>query len=508
MSDVDLSSFVINAGLASADLVAAVSSPPSFTRAIDGASTLTVEVSDHSRTLLSNPAIQGRVYATYLGFRYELVAVGKSGDRITLTFEDSLIAALRRVTTWDAIPASSVSRSEIVRRFTRQANVSALIQPGMEAIYNSAVEAGDGSSTAWELLTGLATDINLRCFSDGFNLHFGSDDWLVNLTAPLTIREFTGPVHVIDFELDAGKPVSTATVTVDAESWALYAGKGVTVEGTGWADGQWIVSGFEREATSIRGRLDLERKQFVLTEPPPTDTATSDEGEIGNLPTESSQDISADLARLRQCESGGNYKTNTGNGFYGAYQFDLRTWQGLGYTGRPDQASPATQDKAASKLYQSRGWKPWPACSKKLGLVDKRNSTPASVVASGSGGGKNAQFADAAVKAAGSKPYVWGAKGPSSFDCSGLVQYVSRQLGKTLGAPSASQAKAVPTKISVQQALNTKGALLFRIGGGETNHVAISLGDGRTVEARGKAYGCGVFGGANGRKWTSGGLLF
>jgi hypothetical protein len=75
-----------------------------------------------------------------------------------------------------------------------------------------------------------------------------------------------------------------------------------------------------------------------------------------------------DFARLRQCESGGNYAINTGNGFYGAYQFDRGTWNGLGYPGRADQAAPATQDAAAAKLQSQRGWSPWPACSRKLGL--------------------------------------------------------------------------------------------------------------------------------------------
>jgi hypothetical protein len=75
-----------------------------------------------------------------------------------------------------------------------------------------------------------------------------------------------------------------------------------------------------------------------------------------------------DFARLRQCESGGNYSINTGNGFYGAYQFDLRTWHGLGYSGQPNNAAPATQDAAARELQAQRGWQPWPACSRKLGL--------------------------------------------------------------------------------------------------------------------------------------------
>ena len=75
-----------------------------------------------------------------------------------------------------------------------------------------------------------------------------------------------------------------------------------------------------------------------------------------------------DFARLRACESGGNYRINTGNGYYGAYQFDLATWRSVGFSGRPDLASRATQDEAARRLQAARGWSPWPACSRKLAL--------------------------------------------------------------------------------------------------------------------------------------------
>jgi hypothetical protein len=78
--------------------------------------------------------------------------------------------------------------------------------------------------------------------------------------------------------------------------------------------------------------------------------------------------LADDFAALRQCESGGNYSINTGNGYYGAYQFDLGTWRSVGGSGYPNQASPATQDALAYRLYQERGWSPWPACSARLGL--------------------------------------------------------------------------------------------------------------------------------------------
>jgi len=74
------------------------------------------------------------------------------------------------------------------------------------------------------------------------------------------------------------------------------------------------------------------------------------------------------FAALADCESGGNYSINTGNGYYGAYQFSLSTWQGLGYGGYPHQASPAVQDQAARELQALYGWGQWPGCSWYLGL--------------------------------------------------------------------------------------------------------------------------------------------
>jgi uncharacterized protein YabE (DUF348 family) len=74
------------------------------------------------------------------------------------------------------------------------------------------------------------------------------------------------------------------------------------------------------------------------------------------------------LARLRSCE--GSYTSNTGNGYYGAYQFDIQTWGG--YSGYPNAAAapPAVQDEKAWLTYQRRGWSPWPSCSRSQGLQD------------------------------------------------------------------------------------------------------------------------------------------
>lgn len=96
-----------------------------------------------------------------------------------------------------------------------------------------------------------------------------------------------------------------------------------------------------------------------------------------------------------------------------------------------------------------------------------------------------------------------------SWDCSELVQVKLNELGIPMVDGSANQMRWCQARgnlISVEQAINTPGALLFRTPGGKPGHVAVSLGDGRTIEARGSAYGTGVFS-ARGRTWTHGGLI-
>lgn len=73
-------------------------------------------------------------------------------------------------------------------------------------------------------------------------------------------------------------------------------------------------------------------------------------------------------AKLAQCESGGRPGTNTGNGYYGMYQFSLPTWRSVGGTGLPSDASAAEQTKRAQILQARSGWGQWPACTRMLGL--------------------------------------------------------------------------------------------------------------------------------------------
>jgi cell wall-associated NlpC family hydrolase len=113
-------------------------------------------------------------------------------------------------------------------------------------------------------------------------------------------------------------------------------------------------------------------------------------------------------------------------------------------------------------------------------------------------------------------PYVFGVEAsfddpdPPAFDCSELVQWAAARIGVRFADGAQNQRDAcrrAGTLVDVETGLRTRGALLFRIKEAPgDDHVAISLGNGRTIEARGRAYGVNVFS-ANGRPWTHAGLV-
>ncbi|AKS36316.1 resuscitation-promoting factor [Mycolicibacterium goodii] len=73
---------------------------------------------------------------------------------------------------------------------------------------------------------------------------------------------------------------------------------------------------------------------------------------------------------LAQCEAGGNWAINTGNGFYGGVQFDQNTWErngGLRYAPRADLATREEQIAIAAVTQSRQGWGAWPVCSGRIG---------------------------------------------------------------------------------------------------------------------------------------------
>ena len=84
--------------------------------------------------------------------------------------------------------------------------------------------------------------------------------------------------------------------------------------------------------------------------------------------------------KVAQCESGGNWSTNTGNGYYGGLQFSASTWRAYGGSGSASSASREEQIAVAERVLAAQGWGAWPVCSRKAGatgyVVVARRSRP------------------------------------------------------------------------------------------------------------------------------------
>ena len=150
--------------------------------------------------------------------------------------------------------------------------------------------------------------------------------------------------------------------------------------------------------------------------------------------TASADPSTNDWYRLRMCESTNRYDINTGNGYYGAYQFDLSTWRSVGGSGRPDQASPTEQDYRALILYRNRGWSPW-TCAQIVGLQEDSDAwskvAPPVPGNQGSGGGGSSEGSGSTPKPAPSSGVpAYPGRQFSEGDSSESLKIWQRQMGK------------------------------------------------------------------------------
>lgn len=89
-------------------------------------------------------------------------------------------------------------------------------------------------------------------------------------------------------------------------------------------------------------------------------------GVLLSAPTASASSVNWDA--IAQCESGGNWAINTGNGFYGGLQFTLGTWHANGGAGMPQNASRAQQIAVAERVLVTQGIGAWPVCGRRAGV--------------------------------------------------------------------------------------------------------------------------------------------
>ena len=97
--------------------------------------------------------------------------------------------------------------------------------------------------------------------------------------------------------------------------------------------------------------------------PAPVQASSSSSSSSSSAPSTNYSGGSSIWDRIAACESGGNWATNTGNGYYGGLQFSLSTWQAYGGSGRPDQNSREAQIAVAERVAAAEGgYGAWPVC--------------------------------------------------------------------------------------------------------------------------------------------------
>ena len=148
--------------------------------------------------------------------------------------------------------------------------------------------------------------------------------------------------------------------------------KRTTLEAT-LADGQEVgraVVGEETVAAPVAKIVLKGTKERPAPAPKPAPAASSAPAASGGSSSAPAPAVSSgsNWDRLAQCEAGGNWSINTGNGYYGGLQFSASSWKAMGGTGLPHQASRETQIAMGEKLKAAQGWGAWPSCSRKLGL--------------------------------------------------------------------------------------------------------------------------------------------
>lgn len=111
------------------------------------------------------------------------------------------------------------------------------------------------------------------------------------------------------------------------------------------------------------------RPEPVAVPAPTTTTAPPAPAPSPAPPPAPAGSVSANLDAIARCESGGNPDAYNPAGYYGAFQFSLATWHGLGFSGDPRDYTYAEQKYAAVHLVARSGYSPWPHCARTLGLL-------------------------------------------------------------------------------------------------------------------------------------------
>lgn len=481
----DLQTLVIQGQSAAkhhADLLQAVESL-TMRETITGASTIDVTLKDPHRTLLRSGLLSGRSTIVLDDAGFELAAVKKAGTSLSVTFEDMAVAALRQRKGSRAVAAGTMSRAQFCVSLIREVPwIHVAAAPGAKSLVQLA--RGTGSTTT------------------------PADTGIVGGWGTYGAATPGSP-------LDPLAALAAAAITQVATSHATTKTAKKADEEDSWTAITRIMADIGWRACVVRGVVYLAPDSYLMSHALHRYALSETADGVDNIDLD--YDIGKPAATAtatvwagRTALSAGSAVTLTGMGAGdGTWLVETITRtahskQATASLIRPQPTLPEPQDTAGlAALGGNLGQGGW-------GSLPTFTTTPVTgsfSENSGQGQGIAERFVQAALLAQG-HAYVYGASGPTSWDCSGLVQWAARRVGVTISKPVQAQyarIRAAGGIISVEQAIGTRGAVLIRLGS-PYDHIAVSLGNGQTMEAKGKAYGCGIFPAPN-RGWTCGGII-
>lgn len=296
----------LEGGPVSVDVAAAITAAD-VEQSIEGASTITLTIEDDKHRLLRSGIFTQRTTCQIDRHSFEMVQVRKTGPALEVTFEDIAVAELRRHDTPRKVAAGSMTRVDFARTLVGEVPWIPFVSPEdiphdiiKEELARGTVAAPSTPAKVedtWTCLGRLADEVGWRCFVVFGWVYFMPELWLFGRAPLAVLREHENGVDLIDFDWDAGKIVATATVTARAERWAVPPGSTVFLEGTGPADGVWLVASVRRSLFQTKCDITLTQPRPSLPEPVQATTTNGVDDPLGNIPGLTPADSStADLS--------------------------------------------------------------------------------------------------------------------------------------------------------------------------------------------------------------------
>jgi hypothetical protein len=285
-----------------------------------------------------------------------------------LTAEQAaLVEQVRRLDEGAAVITDELAAA---RREVREFAIAAYIDGGQSRLIAASLDPADSAALAWrsQLLGGQVVDA--ADAADRYRvLQEVNDPERIDAAARLDQLNATLEQAQSDALQAAALERDAEHVLADAEAEAEAEARAAT-ERARRADEARKAEQAEQAARAEQ--VEQARRRAVAAPPAAAPVAPSPAAPAPSpVPAPSSSGIAganqaeqALLAKIRWCESRGDYQAVSSSGRYrGAYQFDQRTWGSVGGNGDPAAAPPPEQDARALQLLRTRGPRAWPNCA-------------------------------------------------------------------------------------------------------------------------------------------------